>query len=199
MDLYKVFSYPFKLSSRMNETTSLFTAEYYRFKTELINAETNKEEIYVITKLYFDNFVEKFKNYQIGNENITESSFGLYVEIKEDYDLSEKHIYSLSYNNIKNYITVENKFTENLPIEGEFKVCLSISCYVSYEEFEDEEPKIVKKPVKEDECVICYENKPNILFPDCLHVCICLSCEEIGNFNKCPIYRNKIINEKILI
>ena len=68
MELYEVFDHPFKLTSRMTDNTSLYKAEYYRFKTELINSETNKEELYVITKFYFDNFVEKFRHYQIENE-----------------------------------------------------------------------------------------------------------------------------------
>ena len=32
----------------------------------------------------------------------------------------------------------------------------------------------IKKPYYIDECVICRSNKPNILFTNCLHHCVCL-------------------------
>ena len=195
MDLYEVFKHPFKLTGRITGNNTLHKSEYYRFKTEEIEAETTKEEIYVITKMYFDNFVEKFKNYQIDGENIMESSYYLYVQIEDE----EKHIYSMGYNNILNKISIENKYSEDFPIEGKFKICLNISCYIFYEEeYDAYENTNIKTPIKEDECVVCYENKPNILFTDCLHICVCLECDKTGNFNKCPICRKKLLKEKIL-
>ena len=196
MDLYEVFNHPFKLTGKLSDNHSLQKAEHYRFKTTEIKAETSKEEIYVITKMYFDNFVEKFKNHQIDGENNMETSFYLYVKIKDN----EKHIYSMGYNNILNKISIENKFSEDFPIEGEFTICLNISCYIFYDDFVDDdyyENSIVKTTINEDECVVCFENKPNILFVDCLHICVCSECNSEGNFNKCPICRKKIIKDKI--
>ena len=200
MDLYEVFDHPFKLTSRRKEYNLNYKSEYYRFKTNEIRGETSKQEVFILAKLYFDNFVEKFKHYTIESIAIVESSFRLYVEIIEEDELNEKHIYSMSYNNIKNKISFENKYNEDFSIEGIFRICLNIACYVYEDEDieEDEEHTVVKKSIKEDECVICFENKPNILFVECLHICVCKQCDKKGNFNKCPLCRKKINNQKIL-
>ena len=38
-----------------------------------------------------------------------------------------------------------------------------------------------------------------MLFTDCLHVCVCNVCDSKGRFNKCPMCRTKIKNQKIRI
>ena len=116
-------------------------------------------------------------------------------------DLSEKHIYSIGYDNIRDKINIENKFNDNFLIEGNFRVCIDITVYVSYEEEYDldEEFNMIKKTINEEDCVICFENKPNILFTDCLHVCVCADCNKVGNFNKCPICRKKTCKWKNFI
>ena len=43
-----------------------------------------------------------------------------------------------------------------------------------------------------DQCVICLETKPNILFAGCNHICICSECEKIKPLVKCPYCRTKI-------
>ena len=54
-----------------------------------------------------------------------------------------------------------------------------------------------EKTMLEPECIICYENKSNILYLDCLHVCVCDVCDSKGKFKKCPLCRTKIKNQKI--
>ena len=49
-----------------------------------------------------------------------------------------------------------------------------------------------KEPYYIDKCVICLSNKPNILFTNCLHHCVCLECETINPFESCPYCKNKI-------
>ena len=56
----------------------------------------------------------------------------------------------------------------------------------------------IKKPYYIDKCVICLSNKPNILFTNCLHHCVCLECETINPFESCPYCKN-IIAMKIKI
>ena len=198
MDLYEIFRHPFKLTSRRKDVEENYKGEYHKFKTEEIKGDTTKEEVYVLSKIYLDNFIKKFKDYQIENEEITESTFYLYAEIVEDYELNEKHIYSVAYNNTKNIISFKNKFNDDFPIKGNFKICIQISCYVFYYE-DDEDHSLVKNVIKEDDCVICYENKPNILFLDCLHFCVCNECNSNGGLSKCPLCRKKLIKGKILI
>ena len=64
---------------------------------------------------------------------------------------------------------------------------------------EDVYDNIVKKTISEPECIICFENKSNILYLECLHVCVCNVCDSKGRFNKCPLCRIKIKNQKIRI
>jgi hypothetical protein len=50
------------------------------------------------------------------------------------------------------------------------------------------------KTFKSDECVICMEDKPNILFLKCGHICTCSgNCSD--NLSKCPICRNVILSK----
>jgi hypothetical protein len=59
------------------------------------------------------------------------------------------------------------------------------------------DPKV--KIFNVDECVICCEAKPNLIFDNCLHCCFCIECYEAdlqyNSIKKCPICResyNKI-------
>ena len=201
MDLYSVFSYPFLQAGFNRATTTIDKSEYYRFKSAMIDAETNKEELYIICRTYLNDMINKFKHHTIDNEAVTESSFGLYVEKKEDDELREIHIYSMFYNNEKQEISHENKYDENFDINGIFRMLIKVNCYVFHNLDYDyyDENNIVKKSIKEEDCVVCYENKSNILFTDCYHICVCSKCFDRGCFVNCPLCRKKLNNKKILI
>ena len=47
------------------------------------------------------------------------------------------------------------------------------------------------KTYKMDECVICLENKNNVLFCNCGHICVCKKCIEIKRLTKCPVCKTK--------
>ena len=64
---------------------------------------------------------------------------------------------------------------------------------------EDEYNNTIKKTITESECIICFENKPNMLFLDCMHLCVCNGCDSKGKFYKCPMCRTKLKNQKIRI
>ena len=53
-------------------------------------------------------------------------------------------------------------------------------------------------PFFQDRCVVCMENKPSILILPCLHICHCITCDEEGLMNKCPMCREKI-DRKLVI
>ena len=70
--------------------------------------------------------------------------------------------------------------------------------------FEDEEeeptpekPKIINlfKIFKSEECIICMDKKPNILFCNCGHIPICTECYKLKSLSACPICKtdNEII------
>ena len=201
MDLYEVFSSPFTLRefNVFHEPIPQIKAE---FKTNDIFGETTKEEIFILSKMYFDQLILQYKGYTIEDQQTTESSYRLSVGILEEDELKFKHIYSCFYNNIEDRISWENKYDDNFNIEGDFFVCIDVNAmvitdYDSNDEVEDDKP--IKKTITESECIICYENKPNMLFTDCLHVCVCNVCDSKGRFNKCPMCRTKIKNQKIRI
>ena len=60
-----------------------------------------------------------------------------------------------------------------------------------------EKPKIINlfKIFKSDECIICMDEKPNILFCNCGHLCECEGCYKIKTPSICPICKmdNEII------
>ena len=59
-------------------------------------------------------------------------------------------------------------------------------------------PKPLKKIFKENQCVICLDRKPNVLFVKCKHTCVCNECEEAHPSTQCPCCRTEI-SEKLLI
>ena len=204
MELYEVLSMPFKLIK-----FNLFHDPLQikaKFKTDDIFGETTKEEIFILSKMYFDQIILQYKNYIIEDQPTTESSYRLSVGIIEDDELKYKHIYSCFYNNIRDRISWENKYDDNFNIEGSFFLCIDVNAivipdYDSTEDYdyydEDEDNKPARKTILEQECVICLENKSNILYLECLHVCVCNVCDSKGKFNKCPLCRTKIKNQKI--
>ena len=201
MDLYEVFSSPFKLieCNVFHQPIPKMKAE---FRTDDIFGETTKEEIYILSKMYFDQLILEYKNYIIDGQQTTESSYLLSVGIHCDDELKFKHIYSCFYNNIEDKISWENKYDDNFDIEGDFFVCIDVGAMVipDYDSNdEDVYDNIVKKTITESECIICFENKPNMLYTDCLHLCVCNVCDRKGKFTKCPMCRTKLKNQRIRI
>ena len=74
-----------------------------------------------------------------------------------------------------------------------FRLALSISVDSEMEEEDEEEEE--DKPVninelkmfKIEECVICLENKNNVLFCNCSHLCVCKKCNALKKLTKCPV------------
>ena len=69
----------------------------------------------------------------------------------------------------------------------------------SEDEDDEQEPKPIKfkQSITADECVICYENKPNVLYPNCLHISTCKSCEENRSVPRCPLCRKRSTTKHI--
>ena len=203
MNLIEVFKSPFTLvnSHTFYDPTPTIRFE---FKTDDIYDTTTKEEIFIICKMYLDNIILQYKNYIINGEPTTESTYKLYVGIWKDDELEFKHIYSIFYDNESDRISWENKYDDNIAIEGKFFMGIDVSVYViqdyeNEEDSEEEEEYKIKQSIPENECVICYENKANIPYTECLHYAVCDSCDKAGKFSKCPLCRQKIKNQRIKI
>ena len=55
-----------------------------------------------------------------------------------------------------------------------------------------------EKAFKEDKCVICLTNPPNILFCNCGHQVLCVECSKTGeSLEKCPICKTENTNLRI--
>ena len=199
MELDEVLSMPFKLV-RFNLFHDPLQVKA-KFKTKDIFGETTKEEIFILSKMYLDHIILQYKNYIIEGQSSSESSYRLSVGIIKDDEIKYKHIYSCFYNNVRDRISWENKYDDNFDIEGSFFVCIDVNVMVipdySSNDDEVEDDKPARKTILEPECIICYENKSNMLYLDCFHVCVCDVCDSKGKFKKCPLCRTKIKNQKI--
>ena len=48
-----------------------------------------------------------------------------------------------------------------------------------------------EKTFRQEKCVICLEEIPNVLFCLCGHICICEKCKEIEKLNSCPVCKTE--------
>ena len=201
--LYEIFDSPFKLvNSQSRDYEEPIPSLKFEFKTDDIYDTTTKEIIFNISKRHFDDIVLQYKNYVLNGVLTTESTYALYVSIFKDDEWEFKHIYSIILDHESDRITWENKYDSNMEIEGEFFIGINVCVYVSPadEDRHDEDYNYkLKKSIKEDDCVICLNNKANILYTECLHFVVCDGCDKKGKFSKCPLCRKKIKNQRIKI
>ena len=64
--------------------------------------------------------------------------------------------------------------------------------FLHIRDVESSSPKPLKKIFKRDECVICFDREPNVLFAECGHIWVCKECEETHPSTKCPCCRTTI-------
>ena len=202
--LYEIFDSPFKLvNSQSRDYEEPIPSLKFEFKTDDIYDTTTKEIIFNISKRHFDDIVLQYKNYVLNGVSTTESSYNLYVSIFKDDEWELKHIYSMLLDHESDRISWENKYDSNMEIEGEFFIGIDVVVYVSPPSDEDRYDEVydykLKKSIKEDKCVICFDNKANILYTECLHFVVCDGCDKKGKFSKCPLCRKKIKNQRIKI
>ena len=51
-------------------------------------------------------------------------------------------------------------------------------------------PNPLGKTFKSDQCVICLEEKPKVLFCNCGHICICKKCAT-HRYSNCPLCKKE--------
>ena len=201
--LYEIFDSPFKLvNSQSRDYEEPIPSLKFEFKTDNIYDTTTKEIIFNISKRHFDDIILQYKNYVLNGVSTTESTYALYVSIFKDDEWEFKHIYSILLDHESDRISWENKYNSNMEIEGEFFIGIDVVVYVSPEvedRYDEDYDYKLKKSIKEDECVICCDNKANILYIECLHFVVCDGCDKKGKFSKCPLCRKKIKNQRIKI
>ena len=200
MYIYEVFQSPFILyeARSFNHPGKKLKL---KFRTVEIEGSTTAEEVFILSKKHFDDIVTQYKNHYFDNDQAKESSYRLYIGKLKDYEFNEYNVYSINYDNIKDKICNETKYYTNFEVEGDFNLFIDVSVtwWEDYNSDEEEDEKPILRSIIESECIVCYENKPNMLFTDCLHVCVCNGCDSKGRFTKCPMCRTKINNNKIRI
>ena len=110
-------------------------------------------------------------------------------------DITEQNLYDFSKEDIEKLINTP--FHIIIDVYAEY-INRFYEEEVEEEDEEEVEPIKLKQTIIYDECVICYENKPNVLYPDCFHISTCKRCEELHLINKCPLCREKVMIKYII-
>ena len=149
----------------------------------IINYKTDNNELYI-------------KNLEI----VLTTYYDFY---HEDYDFYFWALAELEQNN--ELILSHEDYDLYFELEQNNELILSHEDYDLYSELEQnnelilshEETKIINpsKIFKSEECIICLENQPIILFCNCGHVSICTECYKLKSLSACPICKteNEII------
>ena len=112
-------------------------------------------------------------------------------------DFKEFDSYKIHSSSIEIDIDAYGCYLEEIPEEVESEVESEVEVKYGSEDEEDEEeedttPVAISKPFHSDQCVVCLSKKPELLFLNCLHRCVCIECEETNPFRRCPSCRTHI-------
>ena len=212
MEIKEVFKSPFKLVFSCPPYNSPIKLPGIKFiyRTEEITSSTTTEEIFNLSQMYLKQTIEKYNRYQIEGERTVMTTYRLYIawEVEKDglKELEEKDLYHITYNveEEEKYIIEEKKYY--LPpetIERNFFIFMVPTVYIFREgqpgPDEVEEEYHIKKSIKSTECVICLQNRPNVLYIKCRHIVACDSCDLSSKLLECPICRTKIKDQRMKI
>ena len=148
--------------------------------------------------------------FEINNKSLDYFLFLSVMQIsnRDEIEYNPSFIYNQENEELKETINglLINKFYDKAFIKAEIGIkyyknlSLDIITDVDeeYEEEHDDYLPSLELPFFQDKCVVCMENKPSILILPCIHICHCVSCDEEGLINKCPMCREKI-DRKLVI
>ena len=214
MEIKEVFKSPFKwvFSYPPYNSPLKLPGMKFIYRTEEIASSTTTEEIFNLSQVYLKQTIEKYNRYQIEGERTIITTYRLYIawEVEKNglEELEEKNLYDVTYNveEEEKYIIEEKKYY--LPpetIERNFFIFIVPTVYIFREgqpvpdSYEVEEEYHIKKSIKSTECVICLQNRPNVLYIKCRHIVACDSCDLSGKLLECPICRTKIKDQRMKI
>ena len=214
MEIEEVFKSPFKLfhfTFPPNDSPINLPGLKYIYQTEEIKSSTTTEEIFNLSQMYLKQKIEEFNRYQIEGERIIITTYKLCIllcVVEKDIfiEYEEKDLYDVTYNveEEEKYIIKEKKYY--LPPETKernFFIRIVPTVYFFREgqtgPDEVEEEYHIKKSIKSTECVICLQNRPNVLYIKCRHIVACDSCDLSSKLLECPICRTKIKDQRMKI
>ena len=140
---------------------------FYRFKEELkVNQPLNGDKI----KRYIENECRNKNNTFLFNDKPIQFEFIFKINRLYDYLMVLLNEWAANRYSTQRNVMIRRLF------------------------FFDNDKKIIyaEKTFKEDECVICLTNPPNILFCNCGHICVCEECNKTReSLEKCPICKTE--------
>ena len=215
MEIEEVFKSPFCLfrnNFAFNSSINL-EGEEFKYRTEKITSSTTTEKIFNLSQMYLKQKIEEYNHYQTEPEESRPviTTYRLYIawEVEKDgliqLELEEKDLYHITYKieEEEKYIIEEKKYY--LPpetIKRNFFIYIVPTVYFQNRQpgpDEVEEEYHIKKSIKSTECVICLQNRPNVLYIKCRHIVACDSCDLSGKLLECPICRTKIKDQRMKI
>ena len=212
MEIKEVFKSPFKLVFSYPPYNSPIKLPGIKFiyRTEEIVSSTTTEEIFNLSQMYLKQTIEKYNRYQIEGERTIITTYRLYIawEVEKDglEELEEKDLYHITYNveeEEKKIIEEKKYYLPPETIKRKFYIFMVPTVYIFREgqtgPDEVEEEYHIKKSIKSAECVICLQNRPNVLYIKCRHIVACDSCDLSGKLLECPICKTKIKDQRMKI
>ena len=212
MEIEEVFKSPFYLfrnNFTFNSSINLEGVEF-KYRTEKITSSTTTEKIFNLSQMYLKQKIEEYNHYQTEPEEIRPviTTYRLYIawEVEKDgliqLELEEKDLYHITYKieEEEKYIIEEKKYY--LPpktIKRNFFIYIVPTVYFQDRQTNPDEEYHIKKSIKSTECVICLQNRPNVLYIKCRHIVACDSCDLSGKLLECPICRTKIKDQRMKI
>ena len=212
MEIEEVFKSPFNLFRSTfppDDSPIELPGVKFIYRTEEIASSTTTEEIFNLSQMYLKQTIEEYNHYQIEEDRVVITTYRLYIawEVEKDglKELEEKDLYDVTYNveEEEKYIIEEKKYY--MPpetIERNFFICIDPIVYFQEGQTDPdgvEEEYHIKKSIKSTECVICLQNRPNVLYIKCRHIVACDSCDLSGKLLECPICRTKIKDQRMKI
>ena len=121
---------------------------------------------------------------------------GIYWEYDKEIENDKySRLWTCQINRIGSEFDFHSFFTydnvSKIELEKPFEIHIDVEYYILI--YGLKEPIIpVSKPLNSDKCVVCLLEKPELLFINCLHRCVCLKCEKTKPFHKCPFCKTDI-------
>ena len=207
-----------KITTEDNDSTKTIENEFgYYYDNEELKTYSdikNKFKDFKIDEEYENELIEEqcksISSFRFFLTNGKEDIYLFFIslEVCSSTELIYEYYFTSIDDNIDN---IQNLDKENyfLRIKSSSKF-LKFAAFEDEDESEDEEPEtddeeelgiiptIIENGFSSDNCLICLNNKPNILNFPCLHLSLCEECEKIGRFLNCSICR-KLIKRKVKI
>ena len=178
--------------SAYSYVSDLHFTTYIKFKEDkFLISDLYKNLKPIITYALSYTRLRKFTNYP--NLFLTEDN----TIIKYDYENIDREIY------VKDLKIILKTYYDFYDADYDlyFSVLAELEnnneLMVFHEEPTPEESKVINlfKIFKSEECIICMDKKPSVLFCNCGHLCECEECYKLKSLSTCPICKtdNEII------